>query len=64
MTCSVLATQSPDRGSILYSRDELCKPSHFEAKKASSSGKICLASLYLNSQICITALICTLDYWI
>lgn len=39
MNCSVLATQSPDRGSILYSGDELCKPSCFEAKKASSSGK-------------------------
>lgn len=64
MICGVLATPSPDRGSILYSRDELCKPSYFEAKMASSSGKICLASLYLNSQICITALICTLDYWI
>lgn len=39
MNCSVLATQSPDRGSILYSRDELCKPSCSDAKKASSSGK-------------------------
>lgn len=46
MNCSVLATQSPDGGSILYSRDELCKPPCFEARKASSSGK-CLASLYL-----------------
>lgn len=33
MNCSVLATQSPDRGSILYSRNELCKPSCFEAKR-------------------------------
>jgi len=33
VNCGVLATQSPDRGSILYSRDELCKSSCSEAKR-------------------------------
>lgn len=33
MSCGVLATQSPDGGSILYSRDELCKSSCSEADR-------------------------------
>lgn len=65
MNCSVLAARGPAGGSILYSRDELCKPSCLEAKRLHLlEKKFCLASLYLNSQISITALICTLDYWI
>lgn len=33
MNCSVLAARGPAGGSILYSRDELCKPSCLEAKR-------------------------------